>query len=71
MAGPAICDCGAPMEPRMVAALCGPGLPGPVYELQCSSAEHQEQMREQNRLDQKARDEAAIAEAIESGLIDP
>lgn len=66
-----ICSCGAPMKRRMVAALCGPGMPGPIYELQCSNEEHREQMKVQDLADQKKRDEATIADAIEKGLIDP
>lgn len=66
-----VCECGAPMVRRMVAAICGPGLPGPVYDLVCSSAEHQEEMRQQDVADQKKRDEDALAKAIADGVILP
>jgi hypothetical protein len=55
----------------MVAAICGPGLPGPIYDLVCSSPEHQEEMRNEEIADAEARSEAALAKAIASGLIDP
>ena len=63
--------CGAAMVRRLVAALCGPGQPGPIYDLICSSGECRDAQRADDRAGRAAADERALQAALASGLIVP
>lgn len=71
--GQTVCaTCGHGMVRRAAAFLCGPGAPGGVYgDPECSNRECPDVLQDaaDRRAAQKARDQAAIEDAIARGII--